>query len=294
MRKQTILTLSAVLVVAVLVVTGCNKKVSEGKVIASYDGGALTDVDLKTSLDGLPERVRTVALQQKKEFVDSLVAEKLLLQEAERKGLQHLQDVKDLVRQARDRILVAKLVEQEVESKSTVSAQDVRAYYENNKKDFMTPYRLKASHILVRSREEAEDLRLRIEAGASFEDLAKEHSMDPTGSKGGDIGFFEKGQLIPEVEEVAFTLKEGELSDVIQSPFGFHVMKVTGEAKPQVQEFEQIGAQIQQKLIVEKKTKSFNGLIERLKDKANIKVDDEAVSGFAYPSNTPASSATAS
>ena len=90
----------------------------------------------------------------------------------------------------------------------------------------MTPLLLKASHILVKTAEEAEAIRKELEAGADFEEMARKNSLDSTAIRGGDLGFFQKGRFVPEFEEAVFQMKKGELSPVVQSQFGWHVIKV--------------------------------------------------------------------
>jgi peptidyl-prolyl cis-trans isomerase C len=86
---------------------------------------------------------------------------------------------------------------------------------------------VRASHILVGSKTDAEKLLNRIRSGARFEDLAKKHSQCPSGKKGGDLGYFGKGQMVKPFEDVAFTLNKGDISNPIQTQFGFHLIKVT-------------------------------------------------------------------
>ncbi len=86
---------------------------------------------------------------------------------------------------------------------------------------------VRASHILVDSRKDADKILNRIKAGAKFEDLAKKHSQCPSGKKGGDLGFFGPGQMVKPFEDAAFTLNKGDVSNPVQTQFGFHLIKVT-------------------------------------------------------------------
>lgn len=259
---------------------GCQK--ADSPVLASYSGGKITEKDFTEAITRLPESIRAAAAKQPAEFLDSLVSEKLLLMEAETKGIQHDQEVQDLIRQSRDRILVTKLLDDQIGKQTVIEDRAVRAYYDTHSDEFKTPYRLRASHILVRTRDEAQKLLDQIRQGESFEELAKMHSLDPTGAKGGDIGYFQKGQLIPEVEEATFALKQGEISPVVQSSFGFHIIKLTGEAKSQVKSFEQVADSIRDKLTIEKRTELLDALISRLKKQARLTTDSEAVQKYKY------------
>jgi peptidyl-prolyl cis-trans isomerase C len=237
----------------------------------------------------LPKQLQAAAAERKKDLVEDMVSEELLLQEAKRRGLDKLDDVKRLTEEADKKILVAKLIEQEIDKKLTVTDAEVKTYYDNHTDDFVVPYRLRASHILLRDRAEAESVLNRIKAGELFEELAKKYSMDPTASKGGDLGYIRKGQLIPEVEEALFALKNGELSDVIQSKFGFHILKVTGEAKPQTKELHLVDKEIRDRLTLEKRSQAFNALIERLKKKAGVKMNTDELAKLDFSSPQKAS-----
>ncbi len=252
----------------VLSLSACSGSKKNGAVIAKYDGGEVTVAEIDTALANLPARVRSIAERQRKEFIESYVTEKLLLQEAEKRGVQHLADVQGLLKHARQKILVAKLIEQDVESKVDITPEQVRGYYDAHREEFMNPYRVKASHILLRSREEAVLARARVHKGEDFAALAKELSLDPTAVKGGDLGYFRKGQLIPEIEEAAFALDPGQTSDIVQTAFGYHLVQVTDISQPNEKDFNSVEREVHDKLLVEEKSKRFSELTERLRKKA--------------------------
>jgi len=87
---------------------------------------------------------------------------------------------------------------------------------------------VRASHILVSKEQEANNLLNQINSGVNFEKLAKKHSQCPSGKKGGDLGFFGRGQMVPAFENAAFSMKPGQVSQPIQTQFGYHLIKVTG------------------------------------------------------------------
>ncbi len=86
---------------------------------------------------------------------------------------------------------------------------------------------VKASHILVKKRSEAEKILEELKKGANFAELAKKHSECPSRKRGGDLGWFGRGKMVPEFEKAAFSLKKGELSDLVKTQFGYHLIKVT-------------------------------------------------------------------
>lgn len=87
---------------------------------------------------------------------------------------------------------------------------------------------VRASHILVNSEGEAEKLKAEVENGKAFEDLAKEHSLCPSGKAGGDLGWFDRGMMVKPFEDACYSMKEGEVSEPIKTQFGYHLIKLTG------------------------------------------------------------------
>jgi peptidyl-prolyl cis-trans isomerase D len=148
-----------------------------------------------------------------------------------------------------------------------VADADVKAYYEQNKARYGTEEQRRASHILITpegsdkaaARKKAEQLlaQLRAKPG-DFEKLARENSKDPgSAAKGGDLGFFGKGMMVKPFEDAVLKLKPGEISDVVESDFGFHIIKLT-EVKPaEIKPFEQVKGEIERELKTQKAQKEF-------------------------------------
>ena len=135
-------------------------------------------------------------------------------------------------------ILASRLVRREVDTEAEVTDAEIETYYSENQDKFPErPETVRLSHIYVsvapdtasyvQARQAAERIRARILAGEDFEELARELSADPSGRKGGDLGYFKKGQLDPRFEEAVFSLQPGELAEIVQTRFGFHVIKLT-------------------------------------------------------------------
>ena len=140
-----------------------------------------------------------------------------------------------LNRQSFEKLVQEQLIINNFKEKLTsdikVTDKEVKKYYDDNKSMFELPApEIRASHILVDTEDKAKEILAEIENGADFGELAKEHSKDP-GSKelGGDLGYFAKGKMVPEFERAAFALKPGEISDIVKSEHGYHIIKVTGE-----------------------------------------------------------------
>lgn len=132
--------------------------------------------------------------------------------------------IEDLKKQMPLQVKIRKLVEPKV----TVTDEEISEYFDENKATFNQEEEVRASHILVKTKEEADAIVKQLKEGADFAALAKEKSAD-TGSKekGGDLDFFKKGDMVPEFSDAAFKLKVGETSGAVKSDYGYHIIKVT-------------------------------------------------------------------
>ena len=137
-----------------------------------------------------------------------------------------------------------------------VSAREIEDYYQNNKEKFGQPKRVKVRHILIRAdakdagatakaKQKAESVQKEAAAGKDFTQLAKQYSEDPgTKDRGGDIGYISKGMVVPEFEQAAFSMKVGEVSPVIQTPYGFHILKVDEIQEAKTEPLEKVKDQV--------------------------------------------------
>jgi len=178
-----------------------------------------------------------------------------------------------------------KLMETQWTGKINFTENDAKEYYSKNKKEFETPEQVRASHILIipdtdpntdpnqamaEAKAEAEDLLRQIKNGADFVTLAKTKSDGPSGKGGGDLGFFSRGQMVPAFEKVAFQLKVGQVSDIVKTRFGYHIIRVTDHKDANVVTFEQAKDSIINKLTQQKQREIAMQYIESLKAKAKI------------------------
>ena len=266
----------AVCLCFVFSLSGC-LHIKKKTVIARLGSETVTEEQYRLKVESLPREIRSVVLRNKKDFAEDMARERMLLKEAENRNLQRLPDVKSLLQAAREKIVIAKLIDLEVDKKLTLGQDEASAYYEAHKEDFMTPELVRASHILVKKEEDAHAIKKELETGADFEEMARAKSIDMTAMRGGDLGFFQKGQLVPEFEEVAFRMKKGELSDVFRTQFGYHIVKVTDRMEPRLREFRSVKAAIEERLLKEKRSRIFKEFVEKLKGNRKIEVNEKAL-----------------
>jgi peptidyl-prolyl cis-trans isomerase D len=138
-----------------------------------------------------------------------------------------------------------------------ISAQDIQRSYDDNQQQYSTPEQVRASHILLKTdgkdeavvKKQAEDLLKQVRAGGDFAKLATEYSDDPASKvKGGDLDYFGKGQMVPEFDKVAFSLAPGQISDVVKSQFGFHIIKVIDKKAATTKPLAEVRTQIEDQL----------------------------------------------
>jgi peptidyl-prolyl cis-trans isomerase C len=189
---------------------------------------------------------------------------------------------KSLAEQVRKTTVINNLIEKEIVSKTTVSDADAKKFYDENGDKFKRGEQIKASHILCKidpqatadekkkAKEKAEGLLKQIKAGKDFAELAKTNSDCPSKAQGGDLGFFGKGQMVPSFETAAFGLKTGEVSNVVETQFGYHVIKVTDKKEAGVAKFDEVKPRIQEYLKNMKIQKGLMDYIAQLKEKAKI------------------------
>ena len=148
----------------------------------------------------------------------------------------------------RDQILVSKVIRYELGSRVSVSERKIAKYYYANQKDFWEPGKARVRHILILTEKglsvdkkkekffQAKEILGEVKRGKDFADAAKEYSEDISASEGGDVGFVEKGKMVPEFEKAVYSLKEGAISDIVETEYGYHIIKVeevlTGRTLP--------------------------------------------------------------
>lgn len=148
----------------------------------------------------------------------------------------------------------------------TVSDQEVKSYYDSHQDEFI---KVKASHILLDTEDEAKKILEKVKAGEDFKKLATEYSKDPSAkNNGGDLGYFGPGTMVEPFEKAAFALKPGEISDIVQTQFGFHIIKVEDR---KLDTFDEAKAQLKTTLLTDKQNTEYQKLLDDMRSKANIK-----------------------
>jgi peptidyl-prolyl cis-trans isomerase C len=259
--------------------------VETSEVIATYSGEKLTSAEVLTEIERLPgpSRAYLTAPDRKRQFVENMILNDLLFAEGQKAGYDTDPEIERQVTDMRKRLVVQRLM-REYQKPPEISDADAQKYYDENPNLYSTT-QIKASHILVKDEATAKTIHDQLVADPSkFADIAKEQSTDKTsGAKGGDLGKFGQGRMVPEFEKVAFALKPGQLSEVVKTQYGWHIIIVTerddGERKPFDQVKEQIKATIRNKALQDNMQSKFDAL----KKSANLTIDDKALDKITPP-----------
>jgi peptidyl-prolyl cis-trans isomerase C len=196
-------------------------------------------------------------------------------------GMMNLSEA-DLEKQIKNDLILQQFIDKQFIQKIQVSDKETRTYYDSHPVSFKNPEMVKASHILIKvdpkadkeqklkARNKLETIRKKLGNGEDFADLAKQYSDCPSKAKGGDLGFFGYGQMVKSFEEAAFALNTGDVSDIVETEFGYHLIKVTDKKPESIILYKDVKDKLSQYLKQEKLHNEINEYVEKLKEKAKV------------------------
>lgn len=229
-------------------------------------GIVIRDEDVNNAIDDLLKR-RNLS---RDELRKALEREGITL-EAYRKGM-------------RDQLVRVRLVQREIKSKVAISDEEIGGYYRKHRADYEGKEAVRIKQILLllpknaspaareKLRADAETIHRRLLGGEPFDLISANHSQGPAANAGGDIGYIEKGMILPEVESVAFSLPLDQISAVIESPVGFHIIRVIDRRGAGIKSIESVREEIREKLDMEKVEKKFEEWLTALRAKSHIEI----------------------
>lgn len=244
-------------------------------IVASFGEYTISLGEFNQLWEQVPEEYKLQL--DKSMLLDQMISEKLLIQDAINMGLEKDKDVLEQIKKMTEQILVQVLIEREILNKVEVSDEEASEYYEQNKNSFTEKEQVHLYNILLETEEEAQNILEQLTAGADFSEIAIEKSTGPSAAQGGDLGYVSAGTIIPEIEEVVFALEVEELSGVVKSDFGFHILKISDKKPETVKAFEEVKEDIIQTLLPTKQKEAFDNLLEELKSKVEIEINEEAL-----------------
>lgn len=241
----------------------CAKKVAEG------DGWSITAKEFREKYDSLPaDAIPFVASPEgKKRYLDSLILREIIYHEAERDGITKEPAVINRIEDAGKKVVIEEYLKRKIEGGLSPADSQRDAFYQKNKDAFDNAENIRVRHILVKTKEEAEKINKLLADGEDFEKLARENSICPTASEGGDLGYFKRGDMVEEFDKAAFDLKKpGDISPIVETRFGFHIIEMVDKDH------------LMELFITEERDNLINQYLEEMKGKADYKIFEENLS----------------
>jgi peptidyl-prolyl cis-trans isomerase C len=193
--------------------------------------------------------------------------------------------VEQIKADARKEIAIGRLIDSAIAEKVAVKPEQIEAFYKNNPDQFKQPERVKASHILIsvpenadaaaraQAKTTAEKILKDVRAGKDFAALAKQHSQDPGSAvNGGDLGFFEQGRMVGPFNDVAFSLKPGATSNLVETQFGYHIIKVAEKQAGRTVPLDEVRPQLEQYLQNQNKESETEAFVKSLRARGKVEI----------------------
>ena len=236
------------------------------RILAQVAGQPIMESDLEEALLSMGQRAQSYTNPQGRAILlDQIIARRLFLMDAQKNLMEREPAFKEQLKQVKDDMLTNYAIQKSVE-RVRVSDDEVKKFYEENPDQFEAGLTFNASHILVDSEEEAAEIRAKIASGElDFADAARSYSSCPSKAQGGDLGDFGHGQMVPEFEEACAAMEPGELSNPVQTQFGWHVIRLNKKEEGGKMAFNDVKDEIRQALLGEKQQAAYQSRINQLK-----------------------------
>ena len=256
----------------------CNKaQPLKEKELVRVNDRIITLDEFEGEMEQLPQfyKLHMVTEEGRRKFLQDLINQELLLQEAREKGLDKDEKILADVERIKKGLIISALMEALCEGKDVVSDEEVASYYRENKEEFFLE-KVRVRHIMVKTFAEAQKIKQMLEEGADFISLAKRYSISPSREQGGDLGYIERGKVGKEFEQAAFALKKrGELSDIVKAELGYHIIRLEDKIGPRQRTFPEVQEEIRNRLRNKKREKILAAHLHDLREGAQIIIHEE-------------------
>ncbi|MDM8534651.1 peptidylprolyl isomerase [Clostridiaceae bacterium HSG29] len=245
----------------------------ENKVLARVNGNEITEEHKNNLLRSLgPQRAQQFQGKEGDELlVKELINQELFYFDALDSKLEDSAEFKAEMENARVNILKQINIHNLL---NTVKLEDeeLKEFFNNNKEKYNKPATVAAKHILVSEEEKINEIAEELKGELSFEEAAQKYSTCPSKERGGDLGTFGKGQMVPEFEKVAFELEINEISEPVKTQFGYHIIMTTEKNEGEESAFEEVKDHIAQELVVRKQNDVYLAKVEQLKENYEVEI----------------------
>lgn len=240
-------------------------------VLAVAAGHTITEQELNNLIANYPpeQQVYFSNPNAKDELLEQLIGFHLFSALAEEQKIKESKAYRETLTKM-EQELASHMAATGVIERVTVDDSEAEAYFDAHPAQFQAGEQVKASHILVDSEEEAKKAAEEIAAGKAFSDAAREYSTCPSKEKGGDLGYFGKGQMVPEFERAAFGAQAGETVGPVQTQFGYHLIRVEDKKQEEGVRFSDIKEQLKEKLLQQKKQEVYLKTVKELEVKYGV------------------------
>ena len=221
-------------------------------------------------------KTRLSTVDGKKELLKQLIEIKLFAKQARAVKLDKKPAVKIKLKESKDQILAMEYIEH-LKKEIKITDEELKNYYEKNKNRYYQQEEINASHILVKTKKEANSILKELKQGKSFARLAKDHSTCPSKNNGGNLGWFGHGKMVPEFNKAAFNLNKGEISNPVKTQFGYHIIKAVDRKNSGQKSFADVKEQLEKQLTAEKAEVLVADSKAELNKKFNVKLYEDVL-----------------
>lgn len=285
------LTLCLFATVAMFGLAALTPKVVNGQnaVLAKVGPITITEKDLNDLANAIPERYRDLYMspEAREKTLDYIVNIYVLAAEAEKQNIDKAPEIQKLMDFTKKDLLARIYLDRQSRDLKPPTEEEAKAYYQKNKDQFLTPESVHLHHILVNTEKEAKAVMDRLKKGEKFADIASQVSICPSKNKGGDLAWLPKGSLVPEIEEVAFTVKQGVPTGPVKSKFGYHVLWVEDRKPAEEGSFEQAREYIMEQLKFQAQQDNYERIAQELRKKMNVQVFPQPSTSSETPAVPP-------
>ncbi|MCK4948432.1 MAG: peptidylprolyl isomerase [Candidatus Aureabacteria bacterium] len=256
----------------------------EEEIIATVNGEKITVGDFRKKIElAVIPSARNDA-DTRSQVLESIIVSKLVYAMAVKEGFDKRPEMIEKLEEIKEAMIAQMFVEEKTLADVKITDKEVKKYYDEHEEEFSSPAQVRVSHILIKfdedvteeqkkeDKKKAQKALSRVKSGEDFSAVAKEVSTCPSSENGGDLNFFARGRMVPEFEDVAFSLGVGDLSEIVETRFGYHIIKVTDKKEQKKIDFEEYKDKIKDLLLQRKQGDVLKEWLVKIKSGADIEI----------------------